>query len=98
MPLVDLLPPKKVQVVLIMIGEELKSCKFFTALRELGLDDAFYQTDLSTYILTQAGFDAESDAVLGRYFRLLSKHSEQLDTKPESVRECAFRFYMELVS
>lgn len=84
-------------LILLLIGEELKSYKFFTTLRQLGLDDAFYQTDLSTYILIHTGFDAEQDDVVDRYFHLLSHYSERLDATPASVRNCAFGFYVDLV-
>ena len=85
-------------LILLLIGEELKSHKFFSALRKLGLDDAFYQTDLSTYILNHTGFDAEQDAVVDRYFHLLSHYSEQLEATRASVRDCAFGFYVNLVA
>lgn len=84
-------------LILLLIGEELKSHKFFSALRKLGLDDAFYQTDLSTYILNYTGFDAEQDAVVDRYFHLLSHYSEQLEANCASVRDCAFGFYVNFV-
>lgn len=90
--------PAKFKLILLLLGEELKSCKFFSTLRQLGLDDTFYQTDLSTCILNNMGLDAEQHEVLNRYFDLLSHHSQQLEATPESVQECAFRFYMDLQS
>jgi len=90
--------PAKFKLILLLLGEELKSCKFFSTLRQLGLEDTFYQTDLSACILNHLGLDAEQHEVLDRYFQLLAHYSKQVETTTDSVQECAFRFYMDLQS
>ncbi len=89
--------PDRVQLILVLAGEEIKSCKFFSTLRQVGLDDAFYQTNLCSLILQKMGFEEESNEVLDGYFTLLERHSERLEATENSVRECAFQFYLELL-
>lgn len=90
--------PANDQLLLALIGEELKSSKFFSTLRELGLDDVFFQTNLGSLILSKAGFDEESNHALDAYYELLERHSANMESNNESVRECAFRFYLELMA
>jgi hypothetical protein len=90
--------PNNIELILTIIGEELKSCKFFSTLRTVGLDDAFYQTNLCSLILAKAGFEEETNELLDQYFNLLSHYSKTLEATDASVRDCAFQFYMELVS
>lgn len=90
--------PQNVQLILTLIGEELKSCKFFSTLRTVGLDDAFYQTNLCSLILGKAGFEEETNELLDHYFHLLARHSQELEATDASVRACAFQFYLDLIA
>jgi hypothetical protein len=85
------------QLIITLIGEELKSHKFFSALRSVGLDDAFYQTDLSSIIITSANMDAESNEALDFYFGLLDKYSQMVDPSKDSLQKASALFYSELL-
>ena len=69
--LIDL--PPKVQLTLFLIGEELKSRKFFNALRTVGLDHSYYQPHLDEAILTSVGLDDDSDEVFELYYTEVEK-------------------------
>jgi hypothetical protein len=90
--------PDNIQIILALIGEELKSYKFFNSLREIGLDDSFYQSNLSSLILSKAGFYEESDEVSDYYFNLLSRYSQQLEPKDASVKQQALEVYLDLLA
>lgn len=90
--------PDHVQLIMLLLGEELKSYKFFSTLRSIGLDDAFYQSDLGSFILAKVGLNEDSNEVLDRYYQLLAQHSEHLQTSEASVRECAFTCYQALIA
>ncbi|GCC50114.1 hypothetical protein SanaruYs_03290 [Chryseotalea sanaruensis] len=87
-----------VQLILLLLGEELKSYKFFSTLRSIGLDDAFFQSDLGSFILVKVGLDEDSNEVQDRYYHLLAQYSEPLQASEASVRECAFSCYLALVA
>lgn len=60
-PLPDL--PTQQELLCALIREELRSHQFFNGLRELGLDDVYHQTDLSTLILTIVRLNPHIDAI-----------------------------------
>ncbi len=79
-----------------LIQEELKSRKFFNTLRSVGLDDAFYQTDLSALILAHFELDAEANAVLDFYYEVFEKHSAHVEANRNSLEQIAEAVYHEL--
>ena len=91
-------PDSSKDLALLLIGEELKSHKFFSTLRTLGLDDAFYQTDLSSFILASVNLNDESNETLDFYFALLEKHSQCITTTKASVIKAATAFHADLMS
>lgn len=85
------------ELCIYLIGEELKSWKFFNTLRELGLDDSFYQTDLSELILNCIELDYQSQDVLDFYQDVMEKHSHEMKADLEDVKRRALLVYEELV-
>jgi len=85
------------ELLLFLIKEDLKSRKFFDGLRELGLDDAWYGSELSTLIIAYAGLDNESDADNDFYYHLMCRHL-QFQNDRESLMQCAVNVYTELMA
>ena len=91
-PIIDSLeqlPGEK--VIIQLVREELKSRKFFETLRDLGLDDAFYQTDLLDIIM--ASLDLSSDRHYTFCADLLRKHSARVLQNHDELLEEAQRVY-----
>lgn len=85
------------ELILVLLREELKSYRFFGVLRTIGLDDAYFQTDLSDTILKFVGLNDETNHTLDLYFNLLEKHSQIIEANNESVMKEAQEFYSELI-
>lgn len=85
------------ELILVLLREELKSHRFFGVLRTIGLDDAYFQTDLSDTILKFVGLNDETNHTLDLYFNLLEKHSQIIEANNESVMKEAQEFYSELI-
>jgi len=93
-PLVKL--PAKAELTLYLIKEELKSHKFFTGLRNIGLDDCFYQTELSPIILSNTGLNDETNETMDFYFALLDKYSQRIEPDSDSIMKQALNMYIDL--
>jgi len=83
--------PSAEDVIIHLICEELKSRKFFGGLRELGLDDDFYQVDLMELIMTLAGLKYGSQADYNFCLALLKNHSRRVVQDVDEVWEEASR-------
>jgi len=81
------------KVILHLIREELKSRKFFESLRDLGLDDAFYQVDLLELIMTPLGLKYDDQADYDFCCDLLRSHSLRVVQDSGEVWEEATRVY-----
>ena len=92
-----LTPPTAEEVVIHLIREELKSQRFFEGLRELGLDDAFYQTDLLELIMTGVGMPVESMEHQAFCYNLLKRHSARVTQDASALIDEAKRVYCILV-
>jgi len=90
--------PFQKDLILHLIKEELKCHKFFSGLRELGLDDCFYRPDFSSLILSCIGFKDEENETFDFYFGLLDKYSRQLEPTNESAVMHALSIYVQLVA
>lgn len=88
--------PAKAQLALFLIAEELKSRKFFTTLREVGLDYTFFQPHLDDAILDCLGLDICSDEVFDLYYRVIEKRSGRIKDDRDSVMKQALKVYLEL--
>lgn len=83
--------------ILFLIGEELKSRKFFNLLQELGLDDSYYQPHLDDPILEGLGLNDDRDDTFHFYSSLMDEHAAIIGPEKESIREQARAVYARLV-
>jgi hypothetical protein len=95
-PLIKL--PADVQTVLFLIQQELKSCKFFDHLNEIGMGDSFFQPHLGTLILAQVGLEDEKDETMNFYVELIDKRSRKIRSSNESVMKQAMKVYVALMA
>lgn len=84
------------ELTLYLIMEELKSRKFFNTLRTVGLDDAFYQADLSGPILNAFGLTDESNETMDGYYRIMEKYAEGVTNENGMMVKQAMKAYGEL--
>lgn len=94
-PLLQL--PTNVELILYLIREDLKCQKFFDGLRNVGLDDCYYQPELGLLIITYAGLDPEKDEDSDLYYNLVAEHIKDMEASRESVTRKALSIYMKLV-
>jgi hypothetical protein len=79
----------KKELVTILIREDLKSQKVFDSLRALGLEDPFYQCDLTEIILSEVGLNAESEKDQYFYNRLVKDFSQRVTNNPQQLNDLA---------
>lgn len=84
--------------VLFLIGEELKSRRFFNTLMDLGLDNAYYQPHLDEAILACLGLTDDTNETFDRYSRVMNEHAQKIGIKPESVKAEAKHVYETLAN
>jgi len=94
-PLIEF--PVPVQAIIFLLKEDIKSEKFFSSLRALGLTDSIYQSDLSSLILTSIGLESDDDETINLYIALLKKYSAASESSNSSFTEQAFHLYTELM-
>jgi hypothetical protein len=88
--------PQSGEVLLFLISEEMKNRRHVNRLMGVGFD-AMYTCDLSTLILTLAGFDERSDSVYEWYTALLDRYCEKASpADTEKWKEAVFEMYMEI--
>jgi len=94
-------PPLKgfgeIDFILYLIKEELKIRKFFNTLRQVGLEDCYYQPDLSFLILKSLGLNDGKDETFYHYSELMDACSKKIKTDHESLAKQARRVYRQLV-
>ena len=90
--------PRQTEILLSLIREELKSIKLFNGLAKLGLQDCYYQPNLSNIILAQAGFEDCPDDLMNFYTELVERHSERIEDDHDSITKAALDMYMELMT
>lgn len=76
-------------LVTTLICEDLKSQKIFNHLRALGLEDTFYQCDLSEIVLKEAGLNADSEKNQYFYFRLVKELASRVTPNQQHLNELA---------
>jgi hypothetical protein len=86
-------PYASANVITYLIREELKSRKFFEGLRDLGLDDAFYQVDLLDLIMAGLGLEPESQDDYNFCHTALRKHSIRVVEDRDELLNEAKRVY-----
>lgn len=85
------------QLVLLLIGEELKSRKFFNTLQELGLDNSQYQPNLDDAILSCIGLSDNSNETLDFYYATMEKHASRIEGNRQSIETEAVKVYQVLM-
>jgi hypothetical protein len=83
--------------VLFLIGEELKSRKFFSTLQDLGLDDSWYQPHLDEAILTCLDLNDNTNEIFDYYYATMNEHAALIDKSAASIEEQARVVYVKLV-
>lgn len=83
---------------LFLIREQLKSRRFFNALRSLGLGDTSGEVHLEALILDVMCLDDGSDDAMNFISSLLDKHSEGLTDDMEAIDKGAVLVYSELLN
>jgi len=78
-----------------LIGEELKSRRFFNTLLDLGLDNSYFQPHFDEAIMACLGLD-DSNATLDFYYSVMNDHAGKIGVKRESVEEEARSVYDKL--
>jgi hypothetical protein len=77
------------ELCIYLIIEELKSNKFFSILREAGLEGSIYQADLSEVVLKLAGFIDPPNQLSMLYFQLVETHSMEMMPLPDDMMKRA---------
>lgn len=85
--------PTGEKAIIQLVREELKSRHFFEALRDLGLDDAFYQTDLLDLIMASLDLSPERQEQYTFCADLLRKHSARVTQNHDELLYEARRVY-----
>lgn len=89
--------PNKIDQVLYMIGEDLKSQKFFNTMNALDWSDNFYQPRLAVLILKHMNLDDGSDEIVNFYYALVEKHSKKVEADNNSLMKQVMKVYAKLV-
>lgn len=89
--------PDSTALALTLIGEELKSRRFFNTLHEVGFEYSFFQPHLDNSILRSVGLDSGNDDIFDFYSDLMDKHSKRIGTNAKSVTAEAEKVYKALV-
>jgi hypothetical protein len=90
--------PRSAEVTIFLIQQELKSCKFFAHLNEIGMGDSFFQPHLGTVILAQVGLEDGKDETMNFYVELIDKRSRKITGSNESVMKQAMKVYVALMA
>lgn len=90
--------PRKVDLPLSLLCEELKVNHFFYGLEQLGFGDYPHQPFLGTIILTLMQLDAANDAVLSFYVSRLYYYTKRMSKTHNRKRtaQLALQFYRDL--
>jgi len=84
-------------LITILICEDLKSQKVFNHLRALGLEDTFYQCDLSEIVLKEVGLNTESEKNQYLYFRLVKELASRVTPNQQHLNELASELLFRLI-
>jgi hypothetical protein len=83
--------------VLFLIREQLKSRRFFNAMRSLGVGESIGEVHLEALILHMMEIDDGSDEVINFFSMLLDKHSQEFDEDLDTLDKSAVVVYSQLV-
>jgi hypothetical protein len=94
-PLIKL--PKKLDMILYLIREELKSEKFFGDLEKIGFTDNQYQPHLGKLILMKMKLDDGSDEVFEWYYEIIERRKKKVKDG-KSLMKQVMKVYGEMVN
>ena len=80
-------------LVLFLIGEELKSCRLARGLEQAGFDYSPFHPHLDSAILTALGLTDERDETYTFYFRVMEEHAQKIDQHSETIAREAMNVY-----
>ncbi|HWA34210.1 MAG TPA: hypothetical protein VG737_08780 [Cyclobacteriaceae bacterium] len=90
--------PDKLDSVLFLLREELKSRKLFHALHIAGLDDCFFQPHLDGLITRTIGLYDGKDETFNAYDEIMDRRSKKIEEHNESVMKQAMKAYIEIIA
>lgn len=85
-------------LVLFLIGEELKSCRLAQGLDLAGFDYSPFQPHLDSAILAALGLTDERDETYAFYFGVMEEHAKKIDQHNETVAREALNVYRILMA
>ena len=94
-PLVKL--PQRLDEILYMIREDLKSQKYFDGQAELNGVESPFRPHLAKLILLRMNLDDGSDEIFEFYYRLVEKRSKKIGEDNDSIMKQVMSVYAELV-
>lgn len=80
-------------LVLFLIGEELKSCRLARGLDQAGFDYSPFQPHLDSAIMAALGLTDERDETYAFYFSVMEEHAEKIDQHSETIAREAMNVY-----
>ena len=90
--------PMSTNTILFLITQELKIIRTFSALRNAGFDDCFFQPNLDRLILAEMGLDDGTDQTMEFYWKIIEKRSKKIKPNRESIMKQSLKAYMELAA
>jgi hypothetical protein len=90
--------PKKTDMALFLIKEELKSRKLFHALHIAGLDDCYFQPHLDSLITRTIGLYDGKDETFNAYDEIMTRRSKKIEGDNDSVMKHAMKAYIEILA
>jgi hypothetical protein len=89
------------KLIIRLIYEDMKGHRFFTAMRNIGLDDTCHQPELGSLILAYAGFSTNytkgATDPSDFYFDLLDKHIKKTRITDNAIPKEAVNVYWKLM-
>jgi len=92
-----LIDPRNKAALLILIREDLKSQKVFDQLSSLGLEDTFYQSDLTEIILNEVGLSPESEEDQYFYHTLVRQYAQRVTIDQKKLDELTVEILIKLL-
>lgn len=89
--------PGKLETLLYLIAEELKSRHLFRGLQQVELNDCFFQPHLDSLILRSIGMDGDSDDVFLAYTEIMDRRSAKIEADKDTITKQSLKAYTELM-
>jgi hypothetical protein len=89
--------PSDMDTILFLIRSDLKSERLFGELKNIGLEESFYQSWMGELVFSLMHL-GDSDEIMQVYCKLIAHRSRKIDGTEESVVKQAVKVYAELLS